>query len=76
MTRGKELWDTSGCAACHVQVPGQEAPTYRRLAGLGAKYSIDTLSTFLRTPQPPMPAYPFPDDQRRALAIYLLATYP
>jgi len=74
--RGHELWDASGCAACHVKAPGQETQTYRELAGLKAKYTIDTLMTFLRAPQPPMPAYPFTDEQRRELAIYLLATHP
>jgi len=76
LERGRKLWSESGCAACHVKVPGQETQTYRELAGLKGKYTIDTLMTFLRTPQPPMPAYPFPDEQRRELAIYLLATHP
>lgn len=76
MARGRELWDQSGCAACHVEAPGQEARTFKKLEGLGARYTIDSLATFLRTPQPPMPAYPFPEEQRRALAIYLLASHP
>jgi glucose/arabinose dehydrogenase len=74
--RGRTLWDTSGCAACHVEAAGQDARTYRKLEGLAPKYTIASLATFLRTPQPPMPAYPFPEEQRRALAIWLLATYP
>jgi glucose/arabinose dehydrogenase len=73
---GAELWQSSGCAACHVASQGASAPTYRPLGGLTTKYSIDALATFLRAPQPPMPAYPFPDEQRRALAIWLLETYP
>lgn len=76
MQRGRELWAQSGCDACHVAPEGKTPATYKKLEGLGARYTIDTLATFLRTPQPPMPAYPFPEDQRRALAIYLLATYP
>jgi glucose/arabinose dehydrogenase len=76
MQRGRELWAQSGCDACHVAPAGTTPATYKKLEGLGARYTIDTLATFLRTPQPPMPAYPFPEDQRRALAIYLLATYP
>jgi cytochrome c553 len=77
MATGSELWESSGCAACHVEAKGAASQqTYRPLGGLAAKYSIDALATFLKTPQPPMPAYPFPDAQRRALAIWLLATYP
>lgn len=71
---GRTLWDANGCAKCHVEQQGQE--TYRPLEGLQAKYTIDTLATFLRAPQPPMPAYPFSGEQRRELAIWLLGTHP
>jgi glucose/arabinose dehydrogenase len=74
LAHGQALWDASGCAACHVKSPSQQ--TYRELAGLQAKYGIDTLAAFLRAPQPPMPAFPFSDAERRELAIYLLATHP
>jgi glucose/arabinose dehydrogenase len=75
LSAGRTLWDASGCASCHVksQQPGQ---TYRALEALSSKYTIETLMKFLLAPQPPMPAFPFTDDQRRALAIHLLATYP
>ncbi|MGH7789342.1 MAG: PQQ-dependent sugar dehydrogenase [Candidatus Binatia bacterium] len=73
--RGAALWEANGCAACHVA--GQAAgDSYRRLSALGARYTIDSLVVFLRTPQPPMPAYPFSDEERRDLAVYLLATHP
>ncbi|MDX2169261.1 MAG: c-type cytochrome, partial [Deltaproteobacteria bacterium] len=73
--RGAALWNASGCAACHVA--GQAAgAAYKPLEALAARYTIDALVTFLRAPQPPMPIYPFSDEQRRDLAIYLLATHP
>lgn len=73
--RGEALWNANPCAACHL--PGQAATdAYRPLSGLRTKYSIDSLVAFLRTPQPPMPVFPFSDEQRRELAVYLLATYP
>jgi len=73
--RGAALWNASGCAACHV--PGQATDAaYRPLAQLAARYTIDSLATFLKTPQPPMPAYPFSDAQRRDLAVFLLAEHP
>ncbi|HEY0301871.1 MAG TPA: PQQ-dependent sugar dehydrogenase, partial [Rhizomicrobium sp.] len=72
--RGVTLWNANGCAACHVA--GQAAgAAYKPLAQLGARYSIDSLVTFLKSPQPPMPVYPFSDAQRRDLAIYLLKTH-
>ncbi len=75
--RGRKLWEESGCAACHVKAPdGNRGATIRPLGELAEKYGIDSLASFLRAPQPPMPSYPFPEDQRRELAIYLLAEYP
>jgi mono/diheme cytochrome c family protein len=75
--RGAKRWHDSGCAACHVQpADGAPSPTYRPLGELTKKYTVSSLATFLRTPQPPMPAYPFPEEERRELAIYLLSAYP
>jgi mono/diheme cytochrome c family protein len=73
--RGQTIWNTNPCASCHVpdQAP---AEAYRPLAALRAKYTIDSLAALLRTPPLPMPAFPLSDDQRRDLAVYLLATYP
>ena len=71
---GSALWAANDCARCHVRQEGS-SETYRPLEGLASKYGVDSLATFLRTPQPPMPAYPFSDEERRALAIWLLATH-
>jgi glucose/arabinose dehydrogenase len=73
--RGEVLWNANGCAACHLA--GQAAPDrFRPLAGLRAKYTIESLAAFLRAPQPPMPVFPFDAVQRRDLAVYLLETFP
>jgi glucose/arabinose dehydrogenase len=71
---GRALWDANGCATCHVKQVGSQQ-SYRPLENLPAKYTVDTLATFLRAPQPPMPAFPFSDAERRELAIWLLGTY-
>ncbi len=72
--RGAALWNAHDCRTCHVA--GQAAGTaYRPLAHLAARYTIDSLAAFLRTPQSPMPVYPFDDQQRRDLAVYLLEQY-
>lgn len=72
--RGHELWTTHDCATCHVE--GGGADTYRPLAGLAAKYDLASLARFLAVPQPPMPAYPLDDEERRDLAVYLLSSHP
>lgn len=71
-SRGRILYEQHPCRSCHEA--GGEA--YKPLVGLSQKYSIEQLSTFLRTPQPPMPAFPLSDDERRDLAIFLLAIHP
>lgn len=72
--RGAALWQANACANCHVA--GQAAgAAYKPLVDLGARYTVDTLANFLRTPQPPMPVYPFDDQQRRDLAVYLLKNH-
>lgn len=68
------LWDASGCDSCHVA--GKAGETYRPLANLSRKYTIESLMNYLRTPQPPMPVFPFTDAGRRDLAIYLLIEHP
>jgi glucose/arabinose dehydrogenase len=79
--RGRALWTANDCARCHVAgaalaAQGAGAETIRPLAGLAGKYFVSSLATYLRTPQPPMPAFPLTDGERRDLALYLLATYP
>ena len=74
--RGRELFTANACASCHdpaAVAPGVVAP---RLAHLGPRYTIASLVDFLAAPTPPMPAFPLSADERRALAIDLLATYP
>ncbi|HZR84687.1 MAG TPA: PQQ-dependent sugar dehydrogenase [Candidatus Binatia bacterium] len=86
--RGRALWEKNDCARCHVagaaasgtpragEPPRETADVVRPLAGLAAKYRVDSLMSFLRAPQPPMPAFPLTDADRRDLAVYLLATHP
>ena len=46
------------------------------LAGLSKRYTRDSLAAYLRTPNPPMPAFPLGDAERRDLAAFLLASHP
>jgi len=73
--RAATLWGASGCGGCHIKEQA-DAAAYHPLDNLKSRYTIDTLASFLKSPQPPMPIFPFSDEQRRDLAIYLLATHP
>src|SRR5262245_20311009 len=73
--RGAALWQANDCASCHVAE--RAAPNaYRPLMALASKYTLDMLVAYLRTPNPPMPAFPLTDEQRQDLAVYLMTTYP
>ena len=73
--RGADLWTANDCARCHVAERAQPG-AYKALADLQARYGVDTLAAFLRTPQAPMPVFPFDDQQRRDLAVYVLQQHP
>ena len=70
---GAAFWEEAGCASCHG---AKREDGGRPLGDLSRRYTIDALTSFLAAPQPPMPLYPFDEDQRRALAIYLLERFP
>jgi mono/diheme cytochrome c family protein len=75
--RGERLWRAHDCARCHTAGASAEpGVVVRPLAGLARKYDVASLARFLEAPQPPMPAYPLAAEQRRDLAVYLLATHP
>ena len=71
---GKLLWEGSDCARCHVTGEANAPP--QPLTKLGQKYDVPSLAKFLASPQPPMPLYPFDEQQRRDLAAYLLKRFP
>lgn len=71
---GRQLWAKHACASCH-EGQGPDV-VVRPLANLGARYDVATLDAYLRTPQPPMPAFPITGEERRLLAIDLLRRFP
>jgi glucose/arabinose dehydrogenase len=66
---GARLWKRFACAGCHApgSIPGE------RLKTLHQRYDVAQLSDFFVTPTPPMPLFPLAEQQRRDLAIHLLA---
>ena len=74
--RAQALWERYACAACHdpkAAVPGMVT---KRLEGLSKRYDASSLSGYLRTPQPPMPAFDLSDAERADLALFLLSRHP
>jgi glucose/arabinose dehydrogenase/cytochrome c551/c552 len=74
--RGRALWDRYACAACHDPKAATPGMVTKPLAGLAKRYDAATLAAYLRTPQPPMPAFDLSDAERADLARFLLARHP
>jgi glucose/arabinose dehydrogenase len=67
--QGEQLFARYRCGSCHgAQMRGSAPP----LHNLRARYDVEQLRAFLQTPAPPMPIFPLSDDERTALAVYLL----
>jgi len=66
---GARLWKRFACVGCHAagSMPGE------RLKTLHQRYDVAQLGDFFVTPTAPMPIFPLSEQQRRDLAIHLLA---
>ena len=73
---GRELFARHACARCHDVEAAGPGMVPVPLAGLGGRYGLDELASYLAAPSPPMPSFPLSDDDGRALAAHLLATHP
>ena len=76
IARGKALYERSACAGCHEAEHAPPGVVARRLALLSRKYDAVSLASYLKTPNPPMPAFPFSDAERADLAAFLLTLHP
>jgi glucose/arabinose dehydrogenase len=74
--RGQALWERYACAACHEAKAAAAGMVAKPLAGLTRRYDAATLAAYLRTPQPPMPAFDLTDAERADLALFLLSQHP
>lgn len=72
---GKDLYDQNACAMCHDPAEAPEGVQVKVLADLSARYQLESLAALLNAPPGPMPRADLTDDERRALAAYLLLTY-
>lgn len=76
--RGKQLFNTVGCAACHAPegVDGIQTPVVP-LPDMAAKTTVDQLMAFLLNPSEHRPSGRMPnlgldEDEARAISVYLL----
>jgi len=76
LARGRALWDRLACASCHDPKGAPAGMVTRPLDGLARRHDAASLAEYLRTPQPPMPAFDLPDPERADLALFLLVEHP
>jgi glucose/arabinose dehydrogenase len=76
LARGRALWKRYGCASCHDPSQAQPGMVTKPLVGLGQRYTPESLASYLKTPNPPMPAFDLNDQERADLARLLLAEHP
>lgn len=68
---GARIFRADNCLECHSSEKADNIP----LEEIGRKYTIRTVMALLESPTPPMPKLPYTDDDRRALAVYLIENY-
>ncbi len=69
--RGAALYRQYDCRSCH-----EAGENPKRLEGLAGRRGYEAVVEVLRAPQPPMPVFPLGEEDRRALAVYLLGPPP
>ena len=70
--QGEALFGKYPCRSCHDPSFASGMRHVRELKNLSARYDVEQLQEFFVTPTPPMPVFPFKEEERRALAVYLL----
>ena len=72
IAEGAQLYRANACASCHEPEHALPGVVARPLGNLGRRYNPETLGAFFLTPTPPMPRFDLDEEQRAALAAYLL----
>jgi mono/diheme cytochrome c family protein len=72
IARGRALYESLACAACHEAERAQPGVVPRPLADLARRHTLAGLTRFLAAPTPPMPAVELGEEDRGALAAFLL----
>jgi len=69
---GRVLYKENHCAQCHDPAAAPAGVQVKILKDLAARFDIDGLAALLDTPPGPMPRPDMTDEERHALAVYLL----
>jgi glucose/arabinose dehydrogenase len=73
IARGEKTFRENRCETCHDSAfVGRPGKATKALQQLQARYDVEKLVTYFRTPQPPMPLFEMSDAERRDLAAYVL----
>jgi glucose/arabinose dehydrogenase len=68
--KGSELFQQYQCANCH-----NDRLDGKKLLRTGFKYDLNGLRKHFIKPPAPMPVFPLSDEDRQALAVYVIKTY-
>jgi glucose/arabinose dehydrogenase len=71
--KGRALYEAHACFRCHEQARAEAGVVPVAIRELGRRYDVDSLSSYLAAPQPPMPLFPMQPTERRDLAVFLLS---
>jgi glucose/arabinose dehydrogenase len=71
--QGADLYAAHRCATCHDPTQAKPGISVKRLDQLTGRYTLTTLAALFATPPSPMPIYPLTEDEKHALAVYLLS---
>ena len=69
-TLGQEYYGSLGCAECHED--SNQGIAIKELSKLAERYTLDDLIELLDVPPGPMPRADINDEDRKALAVYLM----
>lgn len=70
---GSVVYASYECGTCHDPAVAAEGVQVKELKGLARRYDIPGIIRLLEVPPGPMPEYELSEDEKHALAIYLLA---
>lgn len=73
--RGATLFAERACGTCHLAEQAGPGVVVKRLQELNQRFTVESMTRFFATPQPPMPVVDLPAADRRALAIHVLGRY-
>lgn len=75
VAEGRAIYDELGCAGCHEPAEPVEGNLAPKLENLAERYTAEDIAALLDAPPGPMPRFDLDDEDKRALAAFLLTTF-